>query len=83
MGNKMIAVKLTKLKSNHTNLRTDIIEGVTENLPTQDKSFLMFGEGLEFGTRMVHTTPVLEIMSKSESEMEFKTKNSHYKLEIL
>lgn len=79
----MIKVILTKIESNHTNLRTDVIEGETAELPTQGKDFVLLGEGLEFGTRIVRTTPIREILKFSETLMEFKTQNSRYKLEIV
>ena len=79
----MIKVKLTRITSNHNNLRTDSVEGETEQLPTPGEDFVLLGVGLEFGTRMVRTTPVGEVMNLSEKEMEFKTKNSHYRLELL
>lgn len=79
----MIHVILTKIKSNHSNLRTNAIEGVTNEMPTAGKNFILIGEGLEFGMRMVRTTPVSEILNMSNGSTEFKTQNSHYKLEVV
>ncbi len=78
----MYKVKLTKVRSNHNNLRTDEILGVTEKLPTKGEDFNLLGKGLEFGTRSVRTTPV-EKIEQIDNEYLFHTRNSTYKLEVL
>lgn len=75
-------VKLTKVKSTNTNLRTDTVEGVTNSLPEVGKVVRIFGEGLEFGTRVV-TTSTVQSVEKISNEYVFNTLNSTYKLEIL
>jgi len=56
-------VLFTKIKNNHSRLRTDTVEGTTESLPELDKMFIMFGQSLTEGmnTRMVNTSPVKKI----------------------
>lgn len=75
-------VKLHKIASTHNNLRTDVIEGTTSQLPTLDRHFLMSGSGLEFGTRMLHTTAVTALARVGNTIL-FSTKNSTYTLLIL
>lgn len=77
-------VRLTKIKSTHSNLRTDIIEGETDELPEVGKHFLLLGVSLTQGmdTRMVTTTKI-QTVNIVNSEYEFTTLNSTYKLEVL
>lgn len=75
-------VRLTKIRSNHKNLRTDEIEGVTLDLPKEGKYFQMFGKGLEFGTRAITTTTIKKV-EQMGSEYLFHTLNSTYKLEVM
>lgn len=83
--------KLTRIGSNHQNMRTDAAEGVFETLPTVGECFLMLGKGLtkingKESTRMIQTSPVIEVETKGfdlYSYTWFKTKNSEYKLEVL
>ena len=77
-------VKLTKIESNHNNLRTDIIEGITLELPEVGKSFVLAGKPLTPGTdiRLVTTTEIKNV-EKIDNEYKFKTLNSTYKLEVL
>ncbi len=74
----MINVKLTKLSSNANNLRTNEVIGTCTKMPEIDEPFVMYGEGIEFGVRMVSTSLVKEI-----NGIVFKTLNSEYKLEVL
>ena len=78
----MYKVKLTRVKSNHNNLRTDEMIGMTDRFPTKGKTVEVFGEGLVFGMRLIHTTPVKEV-EVIDNEYLFHTKNSTYKLEVL
>lgn len=75
-------VRLTKIHSLHNNLRTDTIEGVTNNLPETGSSFIMFAEGLDFGTRVI-TTSLVQNVEQIGNEYLFRTLNSAYKLEVL
>ena len=75
-------VKLTKLRSSHKNLRTDVVEGIALDLPKEGDYFQIFGEGLEFGTRVVTTTAIQKV-EKLGNEYLFHTLNSTYKLEVL
>lgn len=78
-------VKLTKIKSNHSNLRTDVIEGTTYALPEVGDSFAMFGEPLDptvGNVRGVYTTEI-KVCERVGNEFQFVTENSTYKLEVL
>lgn len=75
-------VILTKLNSSHNNLRTDVIEGYTVTLPAEGVEFIMWSEGLEFGTRYVRTTAI-QTVERIDRIYEFNTLNSKYRLEIL
>lgn len=74
----MKTVKLTKLSNNTNRLRTNEVTGTCYKLPELGQPFVMFSEGIEFGTRMVSTSIVQEI-----NDLIFKTLNSEYRLEIL
>lgn len=78
----MYKVKLTRITSNHTKLRTDTVDGETSHLPTIGECFIMTGKGIVFGTRLVTTSPVKEIIKDGLIE-KFKTENSEYQLEII
>lgn len=79
---KTYQVVLTKLESNHSNLRTDVIEGYTVTLPSEGTEFIMWSEGLEFGTRYVRTTAI-KMVEKGDRVYRFSTQNSKYLLEVL
>lgn len=74
-----IKVKLTKLSDNQNALRTNEVIGITDELPVVGKSFVMTGEGLEFGTRMIWTSEVMKL----NEDGSFNTQNSVYKVEVL
>jgi len=79
---------LEKIQSVHNNLRTSSMQGVFEDFPNVGEPFLIFGEGLEFGNRMIHTTPIKEILEigKDGDSLDyiiFNTDNSKYKLTLL
>ncbi len=71
---------LEKIESTHNNLRTDTVQGTFEP-PEIGKSFILYGEGLEFGVRVIQTTPIKEL-TKEEKGFCFKTMNSTYKLSV-
>ncbi len=72
-----------KIKNNHNRLRTDEIEGETEELPTEGKAFTMFGEGLEFGVRVINTSLAIKV-EKSFNLYTFETASgSVYQVEYL
>ena len=60
-------VEFRKLKTDHSRIRSDVIEGVTERLPEIGKSFGMAAESLDpevkskGGFRVVTTSPVQKI----------------------
>lgn len=83
----MYKVKLTRIKSDHSNLRTDTVDGECEELPKTGKSFVMTGPPLnpDAVMRVVETSEVL-LVDWTEYEdkiIDFNTMNSMYRLEIL
>jgi len=77
-------VRLTKIKSNHNNIRTSTVEGVTYKLPEVGDTFTLFAEPLDphFDLRGVYTTEV-KLVERIGNEFQFSTANSTYKLELL
>lgn len=75
-------VKVTKLSDNKNAFRTNDMFGVCVELPTPEKCFLMFGEGLEFGTRLFRSSLVQSVEQIGDS-ITFVTLNSTYRLDIL
>ena len=53
---------LEKIKSSHNNLRTSTMQGVYEKFPEVGEIFIIQGEGLAFGNRLIYTSPVKEIL---------------------
>jgi len=80
----MINVILTKIRSNHSNLRTDVIEGETPALPNIGDDFILFSKSLDpkGAIRMVQTTNV-KFVEQIGNTYQFNTENSVYKLEVL
>ena len=85
-GNITYKVKLTKLRSNHDFLRSDIIVGRTDKLPEVGSRFFMIAEplvtGFPMAQRLIETTPIKNV-ERIGKEFQFSTANSTYKLEIL
>lgn len=72
-------VKLIRVKGG-TALRTDSVTGETSTTPAVGERFWLSGEGLEFGTRSVITSPVVELLPNGC----FRTESgSVYRLEVL
>jgi hypothetical protein len=74
--------RLTKIKSNHNRVRTDVIEGDCEP-PEVGFCFVLVSdspidEGADY--RYIRTTPVREIKEEGKKII-FKTNNSEYSLE--
>lgn len=59
--NTTYKVIFKKISNNHNRLRTDEIEGQTDELPVEGKPFIMLGEGLEFGVRIINTSVVEKV----------------------
>lgn len=81
-------VRLTKIESSHSALRTDTVEGEIEELPTLNNRFKMFVKPLEAGMfRYITTSPVQKITRGGKdikwNVILFETLNSKYKLEAL
>ena len=82
----MLNVKLTKIESTHSNLRTNDMEGKTGSIPEVGYDIMVFGQSLTPGmdARVIHTTEVKEsVYDKTTKTFTFKTQNSTYTLEIL
>lgn len=75
-------MKLFKISSIHNNVRTSTIIGVTRDLPEIGKDFLMTGPGLEFGTRVLRTTPIMSVTRLDDTFL-FRTRNSIYALLVV
>ncbi len=73
-------VRLTRV-SGGTALRTDTVEGIAESPPTPGQPFTVIAPGLEFGTRVVSTSPVLDVECAAYC---FQTESgSVYRVDIL
>lgn len=83
--NMSYKVKLTRIKSNHENLRTNEVEGETQTFPPDlNKPFSLIGQSLSgLGYRFVQTTPIVELTEEAIGVYRFKTLNSEYTLERL
>lgn len=80
---KMYKVKFKKIHSDHDRLRTDEVEGVTRELPTEGNIFVLLCEGLEFGTRCVNTSIVKKV-EKNENTYTLHTESgSIYQVDFL
>lgn len=79
----MLRAKLVKLASNHSNLRTNEIEGKCTHIPEVGESFVLFAPALEGGDfRMIQTTPVT-LCEYNDKKFSFQTKNSSYELLVI
>jgi hypothetical protein len=78
-------VKLTKLESNHKNLRTESIVGEAALIPTAGLCFRVVGKSLTAGLthRLVTTSEVQSVYEHSNNKYIFHTLNSKYELEVL
>ena len=83
----MYNARLTKIESNHKNLRTNSMEGEISDLPKIGFPLIIVNDKpldpKAGDSRMIWTTNIVEINKKSDEEYEFKTQNSTYKLDIL
>jgi len=77
---------LTRLQSSHSNLRTDVIEGETHQMPEVGKPFLLIGAPLDIKEvdyrRYVCTSPIVHIAWEDLSKCRLHTENSIYSLEL-
>lgn len=81
----MKVYKLTKVQVKPDNeLRTDEVIGISENPPTIGQRFTIRGEGLEFGMRLVSTSPVQHVEHDEKTKTYLiRTLNSLYRVEEL
>lgn len=84
-GLEVMKVRLTKIESTHSNLRTDLIEGKCIDLPEIGESFFVVAPPLDptKDFRMVNTSEVKELTTLPDGKILFKTANSTYEIEIL
>lgn len=77
-------VELTRIESNHNNLRDDVIVGQTFKLPTVGERFSMVGEPRdpEASGRVIWTTTVRDVIDDGIGGCTFKTTNSVYHLKV-
>lgn len=75
--------RLTKIYSNHINLRTNEIVGFFEALPNFGEHFQIISEPLDktMDYRIVTTTPITELTCY-DNVYRFRTINSEYELEL-
>jgi len=79
--------RLTNISENK-HLRTNVVEGWCQRMPEVSTRFMMTAESLDMKKdfRVVSTTPVnavlAELLSPESRVVEFKTMNTHYKLEV-
>jgi len=79
----MYKVKFTKVRNTHDRLRTDIIEGEAESLPTIGKCFEMVSVGLDFGLRYINTSVVKHIEEINNQYQIHTESGSVYMVEIV
>jgi len=82
----MLKVKLKKIESNHSKLRSDVIEGKCTHVPEEGQTFEMFAESLtpDGAFRHITTSPIRECRyDEKDREFIFKTENSLYGLEVI
>lgn len=84
----MRLVRLDKIASTHGNLRTSSMQGIIPDMPAVGNCFSIFGEGLKFGNRVIHTSPVLFVSEEcldgqGYRNIIFDTENSSYMLTFL
>jgi hypothetical protein len=77
-------VKLTKIESNHNNLRTNEVVGVTNKLPEVGMRFQMLAAPLQTGhVRYVDTSPIQNIFKVDDNTQTLHTMNSIYEFEVI
>lgn len=76
----MIRCKLFKLSKNENALRTQTVEGITEQPPVEGASFSILGEALveHASARFVSTSIVQKVRLQPDGAIEFDTMNSTY-----
>lgn len=83
----MHKVRLTKIQSEHNNVRTNEVVGVTSSLPKIGDRFQMLSEAIDksqgANVRYIETSPVESLKSSCENTIIMKTHYSTYELEVL
>jgi hypothetical protein len=78
-------VKLSKIVSTHSILRTNTVEGKISLVPIVGKTFAMMAKSIDPDGwfRHVETTIIQSIEEINETKIQFKTLNSTYELELI
>lgn len=85
----MYHVRLTRIRSNHQNLRSDGVVGIVPCLPSVGEPISLRAKGFDdpSAIRIVHTTPVKRLRKRrlSGGRIAFiiDTENSRYELAVL
>ena len=79
----MFKARMTKLLSNHDNLRDGVVEGDLRSLPVVGEGVIITSPREDGLIRYVSTSPVDNIHHKEDGSYVILTKNSTYRLEIL
>lgn len=85
----MFKVRLRKIQSNHSNLRTDVVLGTCERLPEVGRDFYLDSAALNpyieamGGRREIRTTEVQVLGERVGNTITFHTQNSQYELDVL
>ncbi len=78
--------KLTKIKSNHNNVRDDIVNCLTCSDIVLGRSVVLTAESRDFkgGVRLIETTPLVAFDKLNETTVEIKTESgSIYEIETI
>ena len=80
-------VKLAKIQSQHNNVRTDEVIGVTCYLPALGETFQLLSEALDKSSgangRHVETSPVVNIFRIDDNTVTIHTHYSIYEVQVL
>ena len=84
----MITGQLTKIRSNHSNVRTDTMIGTAGSIPEVGQVFVIVnGNPIETDKgqsgRMIQTTEVIDVVKLNAFQYMFKTQNSEYRFDVL
>ena len=82
-----IKIRFTKIQSDHTALRTDVVEGVIHKKPEIFECLEIYAKPLDptMAERYIKTSPIMEFETFDDipDTIIFKTLNSKYMLEYL
>ncbi len=85
MEKTAIKVRLRRIRSSHTNLRTNEVIGECRSLPELGSRFIMTAKPLQnpkANFRLIYSTPI-QAIEWSGNTVRFVTENSTYELDLL